>query len=247
MNELTINRNSVALTMSSLEIAGLCEKDHKHVLTDIRKMLEELEIQSAGFSADYKDGQGRTYPCFNLPRRECDILIAGYNIKYRAAIVDRWQELEGQQAPKIPQTMHEALRLAADALEQNAQLAIASEKLTAEIAALQNLFNEGMTPAQFVKGLNGVNCMAINQLLADRKWLFREGGHWRVGSYARDTYLTEQQSQITPRDSEPFVQYKPVLLRKGASAIYKLYLDRQLVMKRTWNGEFTHDTIKKVA
>ncbi len=247
MNDLTVTVNSAALTMSSRDIAGLCEKEHRNVMADIRTMCEALNIHSAEFSAQYKDSTGRTLPCYSLPRRECDILIAGYNIKYRAAIVDRWRELESQQAPQIPQTMHEALRLAADALEQSSQLAITNQRQTAEIEALQSLFNEGMTPAQFVKGLNGTNCMAINQALADRKWLFREGGHWRVGSYARDTYLTEQQSQITPRDAEPFVQYKPVLLRKGAAAIYKLYLNRHLVMKRTWNGEFTHDTIKKVA
>ena len=62
-------------TMSSREIAELTGKDHKHVLTDVRNMCESLKIQSAEFSADYKDDKGRTYPCFNLPKRETLILV----------------------------------------------------------------------------------------------------------------------------------------------------------------------------
>ena len=85
-------------TMSSLEIAKLTEKDHDKVLVDIRKMLDELEIGHAVFSGSYKSKQNKDLPCFNLPHRECDILVSGYSIKYRAAIVDRWQELEAKSA-----------------------------------------------------------------------------------------------------------------------------------------------------
>ena len=41
MNELITATGP--LTMTSVEIAELCEKEHKNVLADIRKMLEELE------------------------------------------------------------------------------------------------------------------------------------------------------------------------------------------------------------
>ena len=83
-------------TMSSREIAELTGKDHKHVLTDVRNMCESLKIQSAEFSAQYKDSTGRTLPCFNLPKRETLILVSGYNVELRAKIIDRWQELEAQ-------------------------------------------------------------------------------------------------------------------------------------------------------
>jgi len=88
--------------MSSREIAELTSKEHKHVLDDIRKMLIELNIQSADFMADYKDSQGRTYPLFNLPKRETLILTSGYSIQLRAKIIDRWQELESKQSLQLP-------------------------------------------------------------------------------------------------------------------------------------------------
>lgn len=82
------------LTMSSLVIAELTGKEHKNVLADIRKMLNELEINAANFSATFKAGKNNTYEYFNLPKRETLILIGGYSVKLRTAIIDRWQELE---------------------------------------------------------------------------------------------------------------------------------------------------------
>lgn len=80
--------------MSSLEIAELTGKQHKNVLVDIRTMLDELGERPAGFSADYKDEGGRTYPCFNLDRHHTECLLTGYSAKMRMAVIKRWHELE---------------------------------------------------------------------------------------------------------------------------------------------------------
>ncbi len=74
------------MTMSSLEIAERTGKDHRNVLRDIRIMLEGLSIAEPKFGSSYQDGTGRTLPCFNLPKRECLILVAGYSIPLRAKI-----------------------------------------------------------------------------------------------------------------------------------------------------------------
>jgi phage regulator Rha-like protein len=100
MNDLILTNQN--LTMSSREIANLTGKEHKHVLDDVRKMLIELDIQSADFTADYKDPKGRTYQMFNLPKRETLILVSGYSIQLRAKIIDRWQELESKQGLQLP-------------------------------------------------------------------------------------------------------------------------------------------------
>lgn len=99
-------------TMNSLEIAKLTGKDHGDVLKDIRRILEEAGIDGGKFSGIYKDASNRDKPCFNLPRRECDLVIAGYSVKYRLAIIDRWQELESKQsAPALdnPKVLREML------------------------------------------------------------------------------------------------------------------------------------------
>lgn len=87
-------------TMSSREIAELTGKEHKNVMADVRKMLSDLGLSTADFSAVYKDQQLIERPCFNLPKRETLILVSGYSVELRARIIDRWEELERQQAAR---------------------------------------------------------------------------------------------------------------------------------------------------
>jgi len=96
--------------MSSLEIAKLTGKEHKNVLADIRKILEEAGISTTEFSAVYKDQQLIDRPCFNLPFRETNLIISGYSVKHRLVIIDRWQELEAQNKPQLPTNYIEALQ-----------------------------------------------------------------------------------------------------------------------------------------
>lgn len=80
--------------MTSREIAELTGKQHKDVLFDIRNTLEQLGINSAEFSAQYKDSTGRTLPMFALPKDLTITLVSGYSIPMRHKIVTRWMELE---------------------------------------------------------------------------------------------------------------------------------------------------------
>lgn len=125
-------------TMSSREIAELTGKEHRNVLRDARAMLVELHGEGGvlRFEQTHTDPQnGQTYPMLALPKRETLILVSGYSVQMRARIIDRWQELESADRPAVPQTLPEALRLAADLAEQNAKaeaaLAIAAPKAEA--------------------------------------------------------------------------------------------------------------------
>ncbi|WP_375680541.1 Rha family transcriptional regulator [Bartonella sp. AP35XZML] len=92
-------QNTTVQTMSSIEIAQLCEKRHDNVMRDIKKMLEELNVlkfEGVDFIGTYVDTKGESRPCYNLPKRECLILVSGYKMTLRARIIDRWQELEKQ-------------------------------------------------------------------------------------------------------------------------------------------------------
>ena len=95
MNAIAFTK-SASLTMSSQEIAELTGKRHDHVMRDIRAMLAELHGEGGvpSFGASYINEQNKAQPCFNLPKRESLILVSGYNVKMRAAIIDRWQDLE---------------------------------------------------------------------------------------------------------------------------------------------------------
>lgn len=238
------NHDFVARTMSSVEIAELTGKLHKNVLADIRAMLAELELSSAEFSAQYRDSTGRSLPCFNLDREMTDTLLTGYSAKMRLAVIKRWRELEVQVAQPRELSRMDLIQLAFEAEQARLQLTIQVEAQATKIEHLESLFKEGMTATQFCKGLNGVNVMQIGHYLEGRSWLYNESKtstRWRVGSYARDKYMTEHQQEITPHGKEAFISYTPILLRKGATRLYELYLAGDLPMKKNWDGLHTHD------
>lgn len=167
-------------TMSSKEIAELTGKEHKNVLADIRRMLEELGVAAAKFSATAPvagpNGSTRYFEVFNLPKRESLILVSGYSVQMRARIIDRWQELEAQAAqPAVPRTLPEALRLAADLAEQKDRAEAALAMAAPKAAALDRIAT-GTTGAVGLRVAAKVAQVPERQfiaLLQQHNWIFR--------------------------------------------------------------------------
>ncbi|MFB4660355.1 ORF6N domain-containing protein [Enterobacter kobei] len=134
-----------------------------------------------------------------------------------------------------------------EAEERAEAAALENKTLSVTVENLEKHFTKGMTLPAFGKVLNGVNTSKITWLAYQRGWIYNEQPdpekepRWRVKSYARDKYLTEQDIQIKDVGKEPFTKKKIVLLQKGTHRIYQLYLKGELPMKTTWNGEFSHD------
>jgi Rha family phage regulatory protein len=149
-------------TMSSLEIAKLTEKEHRNVLADIRKVLDEVGIGLLKFQQSYINEQNKPMPCYHLPRLECDLVISGYSVKYRLAIIKRWHELEAKQRP----VLKTALQLAREQvllLEEieNMKLAHKSEVIELENKALDYRFELVDVKEKYLKesikhGLTGI-------------------------------------------------------------------------------------------
>lgn len=116
--------SAAQLTMSSREIAELCDKDHFNVMRDIRNMLDDLDLGVFSFEDTYIHPQnGQRYKEFRLPKTLTTTLVSGYSTKLRYRIVKRWEELEAKQPPQaptfaLPQSFSEALRLAAEQADQ---------------------------------------------------------------------------------------------------------------------------------
>lgn len=155
-----------------------------------------------------------------------------------------WRLAKAAPAQPADLSKLEILQMALESEKARVLLTVQVEAQATKIEHLENLFKEGMTPAQFCKGLNGVNVMQVNALLKARNWLFTEGSsgtRYRVAAYARDRYMTEHQHEVTPHGKEPFIAFTPMLLRKGAVRLYELYLADELPMKKNWDGLHTHD------
>jgi Rha family phage regulatory protein len=151
------------ITMSSLEISTLTGKDHANVMRDIRNMLEDLNVGALSFEASYVSEQNKTLPCFNLPRREVDILLTGYSTTMRAAVIDRWYELEAEKnrgAPAKPSSLTGALNLACilaykvEALEKQAAEDVEKVEFYNEFYEREELLNPTKASKLFGTGRN---------------------------------------------------------------------------------------------
>ncbi|MCK1783469.1 Rha family transcriptional regulator [Pseudomonas sp. TNT11] len=240
----SIAENVARKTMSTREIAELTGKAHFHVKRDVLSLLKELGEDASNYGCIYLDPLNREQTEYLLDREHTDCLLTGYSAAMRMTVIRRWHELEAQVAQSQPLSTIEILQIAMESEKARLMLTAQVEQQATKIHSLENLFKEGMTHTQFCKGLNGVNVMQVGNYLESRSWLYNEsksGTRHRVGSYARDKYMTEHQVEVTPHGKDPFISYTPILLKKGAARLYDLYLAGELPMKKTWDGLFTHD------
>lgn len=87
--------------VSSLDVAGTFEKEHKNVLADIRNI--QSEISSAEFSAlfyegEYKAANGKRNPMYYLNRDGFTLLVMGYTgekaMRFKLAYINQFNQME---------------------------------------------------------------------------------------------------------------------------------------------------------
>ena len=245
--------------MTSIELVDFinCAKEegqpdlrHDHFMAKVPRVIGKAAPNFLG-AASYANGSGGRVirRIYTFPKREACLMAMSYSYELQALVFDKMTALEDSISSgffSVPKTRADALRLAADLEEQNVALAIENHQQAEKIASLESIFQVGMTPAQFCKRLNGVNCQQVNNALLARKWIYnaernpRRSVKYRVGSLARDKLLTEEIITITTEGSDPFAKYTPILLQEGAKRLHELYMAQKLPMKKTWDGQFCH-------
>ena len=89
MNELT-----TITQMTSLEVAEITEKQHSHIMRDIRDEIEKLELQRISTQSifglsEYQDKTGRTLPMYVLTREGVLQLAARYDAVVRFKLIEK--------------------------------------------------------------------------------------------------------------------------------------------------------------
>lgn len=153
MNDLIVTQN---LTMSSREIAELLGKQHSNIKISAERLAEKGTIALQGSKFEHN---GNWYNEWLLNKRDSLILVAQNSPEFTAAIVDRWQELESKQAPKLPQTFAEALQLAAD---QAKLLEIAAPKVAFVDKCVER---STLLTASQVSQKHGMSAVKLNKFL----------------------------------------------------------------------------------
>ena len=172
-----MNKNSSVLTMSSREIADLVESRHDSVKRTIERLQDKGLIQLTPM-VEVKNHLGQVVTEYQLIKRDTYVVVAQLSPEFTARLVDRWQELENQQMPQIPQTLSEALRLAADQAEQIERQNLLLEQQRPKVEFVQRYVEAGTTKSlrETAKILRVPERAMIDCLVGDGL-LFRQSGN----------------------------------------------------------------------
>ncbi len=209
--------------MTSLEIAQLTGKQHKHVMEAIRKMEPAWEtIAGSNFRlGSYEDANGQLRPCYFLSKTETLYIATKFNDEARAKLVIRWEELERerrleQQRPK--QKIKEIRLLASD----EEVLDEADDILGDELERLNRDSRFCYTPTEIGKpfGLDGRD---LNSFLCDRGIIRWARGQWRLTQKYMHQDLTEDRfNYVHALDGHRKLISSLVWTEKGRQFIFDL-------------------------
>jgi anti-repressor protein len=210
-------------TMSSLEIAELTGKAHSDVVYDIKRILLEVGIEGGDFSAPCKMPSGQNTTVYNLPKRECNLIVSGYSAKYRLAIIDRWEELENSH-PKLPKTFSEALKLASEQAEIIEQQHLLISEQTPKVEVFERVLN-GMNTYTLdtISDTLNIGRTTLSKKLKDLKWAMQDSSKGTSSTrYAETNGYAKTVFEIVVVSGKEIKVKKIVLTKKGLDKLIQL-------------------------
>ena len=175
-----------APTMNSREIAELVGSRHDNVRVAIERLAARGVIEIPAMQEIPTATKPVAVYVFSgeRGRRDSIVLVAQLSPEFTAALVDRWQALEAGQVPRLPQTLPEALRLAADLAEQNNRLQVVVSEQAPKVEALARIAEASgsMCLTDAAKHLGIPRCRLI-EWMRDNRWIYRREGSMRLLAY----------------------------------------------------------------
>ena len=179
--------------MTSLEIAELTGKQHKHLMEAIRKMEPAwVKVHGSKFRLMFREvaignGAVRRDPCYQLTKTECLYIATKFNDEARAKLVLRWEELELQER-KCQQQL---------ALPSPKQiLAAADEIIGTGLQLLNEAAEDTLTATQVAKTFN-MTVFDFNHVLSDMGIQYRRDGHWNISDDLANRNLTRMRTHVS--------------------------------------------------
>ena len=192
-NKMEIQIINQQQTMTSLEIAELTGKQHKHVMEAIRKM-ESAWVKTCGSNfrltsriVEQPNGGTREVPCYSLTKTECLYIATKFNDEARARLVLRWETLERQELERRQQLCLPSPKKI---------LALADEIVGESLRLLNEDAEETLTATQVAKTFN-MTVYDFNAVVRDMGIQYRRGGHWNISDDLADRDLVRLRTHVS--------------------------------------------------
>ena len=216
MNELQLINENGKIYVDSRQVAKMIGKRHDNLIRDIDGYVNILgqtsKLRTDNFfvKSSYQAGTGKTYPCYNLTRKGCDMvankLTGEKGVLFTAEYVTRFEEMEKQikmqqllpdfnnpvEAARAWANEVEAKQKALVALEQvNKELEEAKPKLTYYDTILNSVGT--MTSSQ-IGADYGMSAIKLNRILNEQKLIKKVNNQWILYAKYQNQGLTESKT-----------------------------------------------------
>ena len=181
------------LRMTSLDIAELCGKQHRHVMEAIRKMEPAwVKVHGSKFRLMFREvtignGAVRQDPCYMLTKTECLYIATKFKDDMRAKLVLRWEELERERLPKQQQ-------LALPSPKKI--LALADDIIGTGLRMLNEPAEDTLTATQVAKTFN-MTTFDFNAVLRDMGIQYRRHGRWNLSDDLQGRGYTAERTHVS--------------------------------------------------
>lgn len=174
-------------TMSSREIAELCEKEHFHVKRDCEVVFRGLNLDASKFGCTYLDSMNREQTEYLLDEELTMTLITGYSILLRNRVIKRWKELEDKASKPVELSRMDLIQLALAAEQEN-------QALKNHVAVLEPKAQVMDVIADTVNTYSirdsaktiGIQESKLIDFMLKKQWVYRENSrHRRLCAYAQ--------------------------------------------------------------
>lgn len=219
-NNLVVKIENVngQLVVSSRVVAEQLEKQHKHVLESIEKIIENssAEISAQFILSTYKDKSGKSNKEYLLTQDGFTLYmfnIQGYN-EYKLAYIsefNRMKEALNNQF-KIPTTMKEALQIALqqaekiefleNRVEEQNQIIGEFKPINDYVDTILNAKDDTMTTSQIAADY-GLSARALNLILHEQKLIRNVNGQWILYVDHMNKGYTKSETINISRENKP--------------------------------------------
>lgn len=216
------------LTMSSREIAELVESRHDKVKQSIERLAERGVIGLPPLG-EYLDTLGRKATEYRIGKRDSYVVVAQLSPEFTARLVDRWQELEGQAANggfAVPQSLPEALRLAADLADKMQEQARAIEAMRPKVEAHDKIAESFGSVCRRIAAKNlGIQPKVLNRWMMTNGWTYLHGNGDTVAYQAKIAagYLEHKVDTGERADGTIWSKTRVMVTPKGMLALAKAF------------------------
>lgn len=222
---------------TSKNVAENFNKQHKNILRDIEKLLEEdrLNFEPMFLEGTEPDSYEREQKIYYMNRDGFTFLVMGFTgkeaIEFKLAYIKQFNRMEQQLQARLPGTYKEALVQLVEQVEANEQLTKDKEQLTlanTEMKPKAEYFdkyikNKGVVPIGVIAENYGMTANRMNKLLHELGVQYKQGKVWKLYAKHKGKGYTHMEN-FDYEDSSGNLRIHPTMKwhPKGHVFIYNL-------------------------